>query len=73
VWAQVIPESAETKRSKPTTRAALERDGRKHDGLLRIHDYGPHAPYTDRHSVGVPPEYLTPMEDASYLDPENPT
>ena len=68
VWGQVIPESAETKRSKPTTRAALERDGRKHDGLLRIHDYGPHT-----FEGGVPPEYLTPTETASYLDPENPT
>ena len=29
------PAAPETKRSKPTTRAALERDGRKHDGLLR--------------------------------------
>ena len=67
---QVIPESAETKRSKPTTRAALERDGRKHDGLLRIHDYGP---YTHSYNDGVPQEYLTPMEDASYLDLENPT
>ena len=70
MWGQVIPESAETKRSKPTTRAALERDGRKHDGLLRIHDYGP---YTHSYNDGVPQEYLTPMDDASYLDPENPT
>ena len=37
----VIPESAATKRSRPTTRDPLERDGRQHGGLLRIDDYGP--------------------------------
>ena len=30
------------------------------DGLLRIHDYGPHT-----FEGGVPPEYLTPTEMAS--------
>ena len=39
----VIPESAATKSSRPTTRAPLERDGRHHDGLLRIYDFGPYG------------------------------
>ena len=48
-----IPESAAVKRGKPTTRRALERDGRKHDGLLRIDDYGPHGPAVQEWKTAV--------------------
>lgn len=48
-----IPESAETKRRKPKTRRPLERDGRKHDGLLRIDDYGPHGPVAEEWKTAV--------------------
>eukprot|EP01052_Picozoa_sp_SAG31_P037384 SAG31_NODE_4820_length_2931_cov_2.018008_2_plen_153_part_00 len=59
----VIPESAAAKRSLPKTRRPLERDGRKHDGLLRIDDYGPHGPVAE--------EWKT--ERGSYISAERPT
>lgn len=47
----------------PKTRRPLERDGRRHDGLLRIDDYGPYGSVVD--------EWKTP--DGSYLHPTKPT
>lgn len=47
----------------PKTRRPLERDGRKHDGLLRIDDYGPYG--------SVPKEWKT--AEGSYLHPTQPT
>jgi hypothetical protein len=47
----------------PKTRRPLERDGRKHDGLLRIDDYGPYG--------FVPVEWKT--TEGSYLHPTQPT
>ena len=61
----VIPESAEIKATKPTTRKPLERDGRRHDGLLRIDDYGPFG--------AVAEEWKTPLHQASYIHGTRPT
>ena len=47
----------------PKTRRALARDGRRHDGLLRIDDYGPYG--------SVPEEWKTTR--GSYLDTTQPT
>jgi hypothetical protein len=59
----VIPESADTKRGKPRTRRPLERDGRKHDGLLRIDDYGPYGPVAEEWKTAV----------GGYISKERPT
>jgi hypothetical protein len=62
----ILPESAATKRGRPTTRAPLERDGRHHDGLLRIYDFGP---YKCGGFVGG--HYHTPV--GSFIDEARPS
>jgi hypothetical protein len=63
----VIPESAAAKRSLPTTRLPLERDGRHHDGLLRLYDFGPYG----KAGNYVGGAYHTPV--GSFISEERPS
>ncbi len=65
----IIPESAETKRNLPKTRDPLLRDGRHHDGLLRIDDYGPFG----RAGNFKGGRFHTSLEQGSYLSKAQPT
>ena len=65
----VIPESAETKRGLPKTRDPLLRDGRHHDGLLRIDDYGPFGK-AGNFKGG---RFHTSLEQGSYISETQPT
>lgn len=65
----IIPESAETKRNLPKTRDPLLRDGRHHDGLLRIDDYGPFG--TAGNFRGG--RFHTSLEQGSYISKAQPT
>ena len=65
----IIPESAETKRQLPKTRDPLLRDGRHHDGLLRIDDYGPFG----RAGNFKGGRFHTSLEQGSYISQTKPT
>ena len=65
----IIPESAETKRLLPKTRDPLLRDGRHHDGLLRIDDYGPFGK-AGNFKGG---RFHTSLEQGSYISQTHPT
>ena len=65
----VIPESAEVKRCLPKTRDPLLRDGRHHDGLLRIDDYGPFG-RAGNFNGG---RFHTSLEQGSYLSATQPS
>ena len=63
----IIPESAAAKRARATTRGPLDRDGRRHDGLLRIYDFGPYG----KAGQFVSGQYHTPT--GSFLHGERPS
>lgn len=65
----IIPESAEVKRHLPKTRDPLLRDGRHHDGLLRIDDYGPFGRAGDFRGG----RFHTSLEQGSYLSKTHPS